>query len=189
MVRPAPALYTFVVAMSVAGFVMGCSSGESSSDTTPSTSVAVEGEPVSAIPAVFEGLDPCALVSVEEAREATGSSSIGAPRRIVAGGQSGSMVACSWRPGNDLGIQLSFTAPPTSPASDLDQVWTDELGHPARVNTISGACHAYVWYGDDRMVDLKIYPPAEQRSSSLEDDVCARQKGFLEQVFAKVPWN
>ncbi|MFC4125863.1 DUF3558 family protein [Nocardia rhizosphaerae] len=178
------------MAVLIAGLSAGCGSGESNSGAAASTPPSVvEGEPASEIPAVFEGLDPCALLTTEEARTATGAATIEAPRRIVAPGQSGSMAACSWRPPNDLGVQLSFTAPPTLPAANQEKAWTEEIGHPARVSTISGSCHAYVWFSEDRMVDLKIYPPKEQRSSSTDDDVCARSKTLIKQTFAKIPWE
>ncbi|MFD4457007.1 DUF3558 family protein [Nocardia sp. NPDC058480] len=188
--RTASAVYGLAIVVSVAGLSAGCSSDESDGGPQVSTPTAtVEGEPVSAIPAAFEGLDPCTLLTSEEARNATGAPSIGSPRRIVAPGQAGSMAACSWRPPKDLGVQLSFTTPPTLPSTNQEKAWTDEIGHPAKVSTISGACHAYAWYSSDRMVDLKIYPPEQQRSSSLEDDVCARSRAFIKQVFSKIPWK
>ncbi|WP_446225570.1 DUF3558 family protein [Nocardia sp. IBHARD005] len=191
MNRTARAVCGLAVAASFVGLSAGCGSDESHGGATISTStVAVEGEPVSAIPAEFEGLDPCTLLTSEEARNATGAPSIGAPRRIVAPGQTGSMAACSWRPPEEsLGVYLSFTTPPTLPSADQEKIWTDEIGHPARALLMSGACHVYVWYSGDRMANLKIYLPEQQRTSSLDNDVCGRSKPLIKQVFAKIPWK
>ncbi|WP_169811625.1 DUF3558 family protein [Nocardia shimofusensis] len=190
MIRLASAGGALAVVLSVASLSAACNSDESEGGATVSTATAtVEGEPVSALPAVFEDLDPCALLTAEEARDATGATDLGAPKRIVAPGQTGSMAACSWRLPEDLGVQLSFMAPPTLPSADQDKAWTDEIGHPAKVLAMSGACHVYVWYSGDRMANLKIYLPESQRASSLDNDMCDRSKPLIDQVFARIPWK
>ncbi|MBC7300850.1 MAG: DUF3558 family protein [Nocardia sp.] len=185
------AIFGLAVVVSIAGLSAGCGSDESGSDTTVSAPiVAVEGEPASAIPAEFEGLDPCTLLTGEEARDAIGAPSIGAPERIVAPGQTGSMAACSWKPPEEsLGVYLSLATPPTMPLADQEKTWTDEIGHPARARPMSGACHVYVWYSSDRMANLRIYLPEEQRASSLDNGLCDRSKPLIKQVFAKIPWK
>ncbi|MFD3743861.1 DUF3558 family protein [Nocardia sp. NPDC058633] len=189
--RPAPAIFGLAVVVSIASLTAGCGADESGgSAQTSSSTVTVEGQPASAIPAVFEGVDPCALLTGDDASNAIGVPSVRPPRRMTGTGESSALADCAWRPPEEsLGVHLGFTTPPTLPVTDKVEAWTMEIGHPARVSTISGACHAFVWYSNDRMVDLKIYPPERQRASSLNDDVCARSKPLIKQVFDKIPWK
>ncbi|WP_198036968.1 DUF3558 family protein [Nocardia sp. BMG51109] len=176
-----------------AGLAAGCGSDKSTdheSVNNESTSTAsVEGVPVSAIPATFEGLDPCSLLTVDEAEKAAGLSSVGPPRREAATAQLGEMAGCVWNPPNDVGVGVSFTRPAMTPSAKQDKTWSDEIGHPAQARVISGACHASAWFSNDRMVELTISPPDRGRSESSDDSVCERSKPVIKELFAKIPWQ
>ncbi|QNG20023.1 DUF3558 domain-containing protein [Rhodococcus triatomae] len=140
----------------------------------------------------FEGVDPCSLVTSEEAREFSGAP-VGKARRDLGPQLQSDPLgdSCSW---DDTYLRIWFDVGEFEAREDSASTrLSGAVGRPA--NSASGdpgSCLAAISFTDDRVLTVSISPPTRTLANEPVDEsnsVCDRSVPLLRDVITRVGWE